>query len=83
MVIHEVFLVCVNREVIERNVSLKFVCKYLERTLAENETPKADAAAKTKSRADRFSLENRFPLSLTGSAINWINKQEASLAKKS
>ena len=73
----------INREVIERNVSLKFVCKYLERTLAENETPKADAAAKTKSRADRFSLENRFPLSLTGSAINWINKQEASLAKKS
>ena len=60
-----------NREVIERNVSLKFVCKYLEKALGEKAEKKN---AGEKKMVDRFALEHRFPLSLAGRAIEWISR---------
>ncbi|QDZ23859.1 hypothetical protein A3770_11p63770 [Chloropicon primus] len=57
-----------NREVTERNVSLKFVRVYLEKG-------KNKAEMDTKE-VDRFALEHRFPLSLTQRAISWIGSSE-------
>ena len=54
-----------NREVIERNVSLKFVKVYLQKQ-AKGEKENVDKEV------DRFALEHRFPLSLTQRAIEWI-----------
>ena len=59
-----------NREVIERNVSLKFVHKYLELALAEK--AKATESKAINQKVDRFALEQRFPLSLANRAIDWI-----------
>ena len=59
-----------NREVTERNVSLKFVKSFLEREEKRGGGGAGDDGDDDS--ADRFALEYRFPLSLTQRAVDWI-----------